>query len=73
MKIRETKKSRIYEFDGYSKGYTAFVQGAFVGTFIVPKEVADKYVTDGCELEILRDMHAKGGFRIRLVGKTTIF
>ena len=65
MQIRQTTKSTLYTFDGYSDGYKALVQGAFTGTFVVPKEFAT-LVQVGNELESLREMHQDHQFRIIL-------
>lgn len=63
--IKETNKSKIYQFDGYSHGYNAYVQGAFVGKFIVPKKYAGM-VREGLELDDLREMRKYGRFGVVL-------
>jgi hypothetical protein len=60
-----TAKSVIFDFDGFSEGYGAYVQGAFVGKFIVPLKHAHM-IREGCELEILREMHRERRFGIIL-------
>lgn len=60
-----TAKSVIFSFDGFSEGYGAYIQGAFVGKFIVPKQYAH-FVVAGDELNILRGMHQSRRFGIVL-------
>jgi hypothetical protein len=60
-----TAKSVIFSFDGFSEGYGAYVQGAFVGKFIVPKQHAH-LVGEGYELSTLREMHQSHRFGIVL-------
>lgn len=62
-----TAKSIIYTFDGYSSGYGAYVQGAFVGKFIVPAQHAH-LIREGDELDTLREMHQERRFGIVLRG-----
>lgn len=60
-----TAKSVIFAFDGFSEGYGAYIQGAFVGKYIVPKEFAN-LVTEGNEGEALAVMHQMRKFGIIL-------
>jgi len=62
-----TKKSVIFKFDGFSEFYCAYVQGAFVGEFIVPTKYASM-VSAGNELDILRSMHQCKTYGIILRG-----
>ncbi len=71
MTVRKTKKSVIYEFDGYSDYYRAFVQGAFVGKFVVPKEHAHLVDLDYA-LDSLKSMHEDRRFGVILRGYRTI-
>lgn len=57
----------IFVFDGYSEGYGAYVQGAFVGKFIVPRQHAH-LIREGDELDTLREMHQERRFGIILSG-----
>ena len=65
-----TSKSVVFTFDGFSEGYGAYVQGAFIGKYIVPKEYAN-LVTEGNEGEALADMHQmrKYGITLRNAGR----
>jgi hypothetical protein len=65
MTKNTTAKSIIYSFDGFSEGYGAFVQGAFVGKFIVPAQHAH-HVRPGNELEDLKNMHQQRRFGVVL-------
>jgi hypothetical protein len=65
MTKKTTKKSVIYSFDGFSEGYGAYVQGAFVGKFIVPAQHAHM-ICEGNELEDLKNMHQQRRFGIVL-------
>ena len=60
-----TAKSVIYTFDGFSDGYHAYVQGAFIGKFIVPKQHAH-LIPEGDEPSALREMHQERRFGIVL-------
>lgn len=60
-----TAKSVIFAFDGFSEGYGAYVQGAFVGKFIVPAQHAH-LIREGDELDTLREMHQERRFGIVL-------
>ena len=60
-----TARSVIFAFDGYSEGYGAYIQGAFVGKFIVPKQYAH-LIREGDELDTLREMHQARRFGISL-------
>jgi hypothetical protein len=66
-----TAKSIIYSFDGFSEGYGLYVQGAFVGKFIVPKEHAN-LICEGNELESLKEMHRQRRFGIVLRNHSSI-
>jgi len=60
-----TAKSVIFAFNGFSEGCGAYIQGAFVGKFIVPKQHAH-LVGDEYELNTLREMHQSRRFGIIL-------
>jgi len=60
-----TAKSVIFSFDGFSEGYGAYVQGAFVGKFIIPVKYAHM-IREGDELDTLREMHQDRRFGIVL-------
>jgi hypothetical protein len=66
-----TEKSVIYSFDGFSEGYGAHVQGAFVGKFIVPKEHAH-HVRPGSEMESMKGMHQQRRFGIVMRNHSSI-
>ena len=68
---RETGKSIIFEFDGYSEFYGAFVQGAFVGTFIVPKQWAH-LIEDGNEYQSLEEMRGAKRYGVVLRGAGSV-
>lgn len=67
MQKRETEKSVVFKFDGYSQFYDAFVQGAFVGTFVVPKQWAH-LVDDGNEYQSLMEMRDAKRYGVVLRG-----
>lgn len=62
-----TAKSAIYAFNGFSAGYGAYVEGAFIGKFIVPKQHAH-LIREGNDLNTLLEMHQERRFGIILRG-----
>jgi hypothetical protein len=67
LTIHTTQRSTIYQFDGFSTGYGAYIQGEFVGKFVVPVQYTGM-IPEGDELATLLDWHRERKNGIRLCG-----